>query len=377
MKFHLKKRTIYGKKLSNNKFKIDKSLPIVVVKNLYFKYPSSNKAILNNISFTIEKNDFFTILGPSGSGKTTLLRLISGFLPCEKNKIYYYNKDLYNISSNKRNIRTIFQNLSLFPHMNVEENIAYTLKIKHYKRQYISEQVKEYLNLVHLNNYEKKKVNSLSGGQRQRVAIARALISKPEIILLDEPFSSLDVKIKEKLYYHIKDIQKKTGVTFVLITHDQEEALFLSDNLIVLMDGEIKQRGGPINIYNEPINKSVGKFIGDSIIIDNAIFIEDKKVKWDNTIFNCIDVGFQRNQNVDVIIRPEDIYVSNKKYGLINGIVKSVYFKGVHWNIFVESKHRIYRLHTTDYYKIGSKIYLSWDPDDLHIMSKEKKKKND
>ena len=332
--------------------------------NVSFNY--KDEEILENISFFVKQNSFVTILGPSGCGKTTLLKIISGHLKPTNGNIYYKNK-LYE-KTKKKNIKTIFQHLGLFPHLNVYENIEFGLKIRHEKKDEISKKVNDILKILKIENIKNKRIDEISGGQKQRVAFARSLILKPDILLLDEPFSNLDKNIKIRLEKELKQIQKKTKTTFILTTHNQEEALLLSDFLIILNKKRIVQKNTPVNIYNEPINKWIAGFIGSGNIITNATFIKNYIIKWDSQIFSCIDYGFEYNSLVDVIIRPEDIIIVKENYGFFNGKVINIIFKGVHWNIKIKANNRNYLVCTTKHYSINKNVGIKWAVDAIHVM---------
>ncbi len=343
---------------------------IIEFNNVNFRYKQNTNNILDNVSFSVKKGEFFTILGPSGSGKSTIIRLIGGFekLRNDNGQILYYGKNINVISPQKRDFKTIFQNLGLFPHLNVYENIAYSLSVKREKPKFIRKKVSEMLSLVKLEGFEKRKINELSGGQMQRVAIARSLITNPDILLLDEPFSAIDIKLKKDLERVLVHIQWKTKITFILVTHDQEQSLFLSDSLIVINEGKIIQKGEPQNIYNEPINKWVGSFIGYSNILENAIWKGNKQYKYGNKVLKCIDEGFKVGEKVDVLIRPEDINVVKKGKGNFNGIVTDTLFKGIHWDVTVKTNYYTFNIHTTKHIKEDIEVGIFWDINDVHVM---------
>lgn len=328
-----------------------------------------DEVILNNINFYVRENEFVTLLGPSGCGKTTTLRIIGGFETPTNGSVYFNGHNINNIPSHKRQINTVFQKYSLFPHLNVYENIAFGLRIKKIKETEINEKVKIMLKLVGLVGFEKRNVNSLSGGQQQRIAIARALVNEPKVLLLDEPLGALDLKLRKEMQIELKNIQKKIGITFIYVTHDQEEALTMSDTIIVMNNGVIQQIGSPIDIYNEPKNAFVADFIGESNIID-GVMLEDYKVFFCNKTFECLDKGFNKNEPVDIVIRPEDIVITSKEKGLITGTIKSVIFKGVHYEIVINSKYFDFTVHSTLSSNIGDEVGISLTPDDIHIMKK-------
>ena len=343
---------------------------ILELRNISKQY--DGKVILKGISVNIKEGEFVTLLGPSGCGKTTTLRLIGGFEKPDSGEMLFEGKNWLKVSANKREVNTVFQNYALFPHMNVFDNIAYGLKIKKKKFDFIKREVRCFLRLVGLDGFADARIESLSGGQQQRVALARALINRPRILLLDEPMSALDVKLRKKMQSELKALQEEIGITFILVTHDQEEALTLSDRIIVMNKGAIQQVGTPSEIYNEPENLWTAQFIGDSNIISDAIFVKDYLVKIDGKKFPCLDRGFGENEDrIDIIIRPEDIDIVAKGDGYFNGTVESLNFKGVHWEIVVATKHRKYLIHTTDHVEEESKVAVKWNPEDIHVMWKE------
>ncbi len=295
-----------------------------------------NTLVLKGINLNIYENEFVTLLGPSGCGKTTLLRILGGFLDQTEGKVYFDGKDISKLPAYKRDLNTVFQKYALFPHMNVYDNIAFGLKIKKVSNDIIEQKVNRMLSLVNLEGYAKRNVTLLSGGQQQRVAIARALVNEPKVLLLDEPLGALDSKLRKEMQHELKKIQQEVGITFIFVTHDQEEALTMSDKIVVMKDGEIQQIGSPTDIYNEPENDFVAKFIGESNIID-GVMLEDYKVMFDDKTYECVDFGFKINEPVDIVIRPEDIDIVKPGKGILQGEVKSVLFKGVHYEIMVET----------------------------------------
>ncbi|MBD7909753.1 spermidine/putrescine ABC transporter ATP-binding protein [Clostridium cibarium] len=340
---------------------------IIELKNITKAY--SDNTVLDNLSLSIKSNEFLTLLGPSGCGKTTTLRIIAGFENSDSGDILFHGESISNLPPNKRPVNTVFQKYALFPHMNVYENIAFGLKIKKLTKEDIDKKVKEILNLVSLSDFEKRNIESLSGGQQQRVAIARALVNEPEVLLLDEPLGALDLKLRKEMQLELKKIQQRLGITFIFVTHDQEEALTMSDTIVVMNKGVIQQKGSPEDIYNEPANAFVADFIGESNIIDGVI-VEDFKVIFCNKEFECVDKGFNPNENIDVVIRPEDIKIVAKDNGMLNGIVKSVNFKGVHYEMVVKESEREFIIHNTKFYDVDSEIGLDIYPEDIHIMRK-------
>ena len=326
--------------------------------------------ILDNLSLNIKKNEFLTLLGPSGCGKTTTLKIIAGFETADSGQVVFENNIINDIPPYERQLNTVFQKYALFPHMNVYENIAFGLKLKKIPKDIIDQKVKEMLKLVALEGYENRDIEALSGGQQQRVAIARALVNEPKVLLLDEPLGALDMKLRKEMQIELKKIQQKLGITFIFVTHDQEEALTMSDTIVVMNKGEIQQMGSPEDIYNEPANSFVAKFIGESNIVD-GIMLDDFKVEFGGKIFDCVDKGFEKNEAIEVVIRPEDFEMVKYENGMLKGTVTSVIFKGVHYEIEVKDENHTWILHNTKHAEIGSKIGLSLDPESIHIMKKE------
>ena len=294
------------------------------------------QVVLKGIDLDIYENEFVTLLGPSGCGKTTLLRILGGFLEADEGRIIFDGEDIAKVPPYKREVNTVFQKYALFPHMTVEENIAFGLKIKKMGKDVIEQKVMKMLKLIGLEGFEDKNVTLLSGGQQQRVAIARALINEPKVLLLDEPLAALDLKLRKEMQYELKRIQKEVGITFIFVTHDQEEALTMSDKIVVMNKGEIYQVGTPQEIYNEPENRYVADFIGESNILE-GVMIEDRKVRFDDTDFECVDFGFRDNEKVDIVIRPEDIDIVEPEKGKLTGVVEDVFFKGVYYDVTVET----------------------------------------
>lgn len=324
---------------------------------------------IKNVTLNIKKNEFVTMLGPSGCGKTTTLRIIGGFEYPSAGLILFEGKDLISLPPYKRKVNTVFQKYALFPHMDVFENIAFGLKIKKLDPKIISKKVSRILELVSLSGYEKRSVNSLSGGQQQRVAIARALVNEPEVLLLDEPLGALDLKLRKDMQLELKAMQQQLGITFVYVTHDQEEALTMSDTIVVMNGGRIQQTGTPESIYNEPVNAFVADFIGESNIID-GIMLEDFQVSIIGKNIQCSDRGFGRNELVDVVIRPEDLKIVDESDGTFLGTVKSVTFKGVHYEMIVQTQAAEWMVHSTRMRPAGMNVGLKVDPYDIHIMKK-------
>lgn len=340
---------------------------IIEIKNISKTFEDNQ--VLNNISLEIKKNEFVTFLGPSGCGKTTTLKILAGFETCDEGEIIFENKRINDVPPYERQLNTVFQKYALFPHMNIYENIAFGLKIKKLPKEEIDNKVKEVLKLVSLEGFEKRKPESLSGGQQQRVAIARAIVNEPEVLLLDEPLGALDLKLRKEMQTELKRIQKKLGITFIFVTHDQEEALTMSDTVVVMNKGVIQQMGSPVDIYNEPKNRFVARFIGESNITE-GIMLEDFKVEFCGHIFECVDKGFDKNEEIDVVIRPEDIKIVEKNKGHLKGIVKSVVFKGVHYELEVEGETMTFLLHNTKSVPVGEEIGMDIYPEDIHIMKK-------
>lgn len=307
---------------------------IIQFKNIVKDF--DGQIVLKGIDLDIYENEFVTLLGPSGCGKTTLLRILGGFIEPTEGHVIFDGQDILKLPPHKRELNTVFQKYALFPHMNVYDNIAFGLKIKKMNKDIIEQKVMKMLKLINLEGYEKKNVTVLSGGQQQRVAIARALVNEPSVLLLDEPLGALDLKLRKEMQYELKRIQQEVGITFIYVTHDQEEALTMSDKIVVMKDGEIQQAGTPQDIYNEPVNRYVANFIGESNIVSGRM-LEDKKVRFDDTTFDCVDVGFKENEPVDVVIRPEDIDIVPVDQGKMTGTVESVLFKGVHYEVMVET----------------------------------------
>ena len=327
--------------------------------------------VIDGISLYIRDGEFITLLGPSGCGKTTTLRIIGGFETADEGSLYFDGVEISEVPAYKRHINTVFQKYALFPHLNVYENIAFPLRLKKKPEDEIKKRVTDMLKMVALSGFENKSVSTLSGGQQQRVAIARALISHPKVLLLDEPLGALDLKLRKDMQNELKTIQQAIGITFIYVTHDQEEALSMSDTIVVMADGEIQQIGTPTDIYNEPKNAFVADFIGESNIID-GIMLEDKKVKLASHVFECMDGGYERGEPVDVVIRPEDVDVVAPEKGMLTGKVTSVTFKGVHYEIIVDIKGFKWMIQSTDYVAPEATIGLYIEPNDIHVMKKSK-----
>ena len=340
---------------------------LIELKNICKSF--DGEQVLSNVDLYIHDHEFITLLGPSGCGKTTTLRIIGGFETPDEGDLYFDGKKINDVPAHQRNVNTVFQRYALFPHLNVYDNIAFGLRVKKVKESEISERVAEMLSLVNLKGFEKRNVSLLSGGQQQRVAIARALINQPEVLLLDEPLAALDLKLRKDMQVELKNIQAKTGITFIYVTHDQEEALSMSDTVVVMADGKIQQIGTPTDIYNEPINAFVADFIGESNILD-GVMLKDYCVKFASHTFDCLDKGFAPNEAVDVVVRPEDVDVVPVEKGMLSGLVSSVTFKGVHYEIIVDIDGFKWMIQSTDYVSPNSLIGVYIEPDAIHIMKK-------
>ncbi|ADR24112.1 ABC transporter, ATP-binding protein [Mycoplasma leachii PG50] len=344
---------------------------ILELRNVTKEY--DGQVVLKGISFNVKEGEFITLLGPSGCGKTTILKIIGGSQKPNSGEILFEDKNLIPIPINKRQFNTIFQSYALFPHLNVFDNVAFGLTIKKTKKDIIEREVMRQIRQVGLEGYENKKIDELSGGQKQRVAIARALVMKPKVLLLDEPMAALDVKLRKTMQEELKRLQQDIGITFIMVSHDQEEALSMSDRIVVMNQGTIQQIGTPEEIYNEPENAWVANFIGSSNIITDGIFLEDNKIKFDGKVFECIDTNFGENESsIDIIIRPEDIIIKNPNNGFFNAKVIKTTFKGIHWEIVVEtSKKRQWIIHTINEYDVDQQVSIKWKPANVHVMWKE------
>ncbi len=340
---------------------------IIRLKDVIVEY--DGEQILKKINLDIGDKEFVTLLGPSGCGKTTTLRIIGGFVQMESGDIFFNNKKINTLPPHKREVNTVFQRYALFPHLNIYENVAFGLRIQKLSEKEIKNRVQEMLELVNLKGFEKRSINSLSGGQQQRVAIARALVNRPKVLLLDEPLGALDLKLRKEMQIELKKIQQNLEITFVYVTHDQEEALTMSDTVVVMNNGTIQQIGTPQDIYNEPINAFVADFIGESNIID-GIMRKDFLVEFAGREFECVDGGFGRNEIVDVVIRPEDIKVVPQVMGAITGVVETVIFKGVHYEMIVDALGYKWIIHSTQSEEVGALIGMTVTPMDIHIMKK-------
>ena len=325
--------------------------------------------VLSNINLYIRKKEFVTLLGPSGCGKTTTLRIIGGFETADSGRVVFDGKDISDLPPYKRRVNTVFQKYALFPHLNVRDNIAFGLKIKKTPKDEIARKVDKMLDLVNLSGYGKRSVDSLSGGQQQRIAIARALVNEPEVLLLDEPLGALDLKLRKEMQIELKSMQQQLGITFIYVTHDQEEALTMSDTIAVMNGGRIQQIGEPKRIYDEPKNAFVADFIGESNIL-SGVMLEDDLVKMLDTEFECVDEGFEKNEPVDVVVRPEDVMIVGEDVGMLTGVVESVLFKGVHYEMIIDTGAMRWKVHSTQMQPVGSRVGLTIVPFNIHIMRK-------
>lgn len=325
--------------------------------------------VLDELNLNIHENEFLTLLGPSGCGKTTTLRILGGFVTPDMGRVIFDGQDITSLPPNKRQLNTVFQKYALFSHMNIAENIAFGLKIKNKPKTYIDDKIKYALKLVNLEGFEKRMPDSLSGGQQQRIAIARAIVNEPKVLLLDEPLGALDLKLRQDMQYELIRLKNELGITFIYVTHDQEEALTMSDTIVVMNQGYIQQVGTPETIYNEPENAFVADFIGDSNIID-AVMLEDKLVSILGTKFGCVDTGFGRNKPVDVVIRPEDVELVKPEEGTLHGTVTHLIFKGVHYEMEVMAGGFEWLVHSTGMFPVGTKVGIKVDPFNIQIMNK-------
>ena len=340
---------------------------IVALKDVFVSF--DDEKVLDGLNLSINDREFITLLGPSGCGKTTTLRIIAGFLEPDSGDIIMDGKSVRGVPAYKRQVNTIFQRYALFPHLNVFENVAFGLRVKKLPEKEIKEKVTEMLALVGLSGFEKRHTDTLSGGQQQRVAIARAIANHPKILLLDEPLAALDLKLRKDMQKELRRIQRQLGITFVFVTHDQEEALTMSDRVVVMDAGKIQQIGTPQDIYNEPKNAFVADFIGESNIVD-GVMLKDYYVEFSGQKFTCLDSGFSENEPVDVVVRPEDVDIVSPENGMLTGIVTSVAFLGVHYEIIVDIGGFKWMIQTTDKTDVNEKVGLSIEPDAIHIMKK-------
>ena len=340
---------------------------LIQLKNISKSF--DGETVLGGINLDIHDKEFITLLGPSGCGKTTTLRIIGGFETPDAGDVLFDGKRINDIPAYQRPVNTVFQKYALFPHLNVFENIAFGLRLKHVPEREIVTQVKDMLAMVNLRGFERRRVSTLSGGQQQRVAIARALINRPKVLLLDEPLGALDLKLRKDMQVELKNMQKRTGITFIYVTHDQEEALSMSDTVVVMADGCIQQIGSPTNIYNEPVNAFVADFIGESNILDGSM-PSDFCARFAGQVFSCLDSGFAPNEPVDIVIRPEDVDVVGADKGMLKGTVTSVTFKGDYYEIIVDVCGFKWMIETSDYAPINAVIGLHIEPDAIHVMKK-------
>ena len=325
--------------------------------------------VLCGIDLDIHDKEFVTLLGPSGCGKTTTLRIIGGFESADTGDVYFDGERINDLPAHKRQVNTVFQRYALFPHLNVYDNVAFGLRVQKLKEEEIQKRVREMLEMTGLRGFENRRTATLSGGQQQRVAIARALINRPRVLLLDEPLGALDLKLRKDMQNELKRIQRETGITFIYVTHDQEEALSMSDTVVVMADGKIQQIGTPTDIYNEPVNAFVADFIGESNIID-GVMPEDNKARFAGHTFDCVDGGFAKNEAVDIVIRPEDVDVVPVEKGMLSGTVSGVTFKGDYYEIIVDVKGFKWMIETSDYVAPDERIGLYIEPDAIHVMKK-------
>ena len=325
--------------------------------------------ILDDLNLVIHENEFVTLLGPSGCGKTTTLRIIGGFETPDKGRVIFDGQDITALAPNKRQLNTVFQKYALFTHMDIAENIAFGLKIKNKSQAYINDKIKYALKLVNLDGFEHRMPDSLSGGQQQRVAIARAIVNEPKVLLLDEPLGALDLKLRQDMQYELIRLKNELGITFIYVTHDQQEALTMSDKIVVMNQGYIQQTGTPEQIYNEPENAFVADFIGDSNLFP-ATFVEDEKITIDGVVFPCVDKGFGRNKPVDVVIRPEDVSLLDAGKGTVDGVVTDLIFKGVHYEMCVDVQGREWVSQSTHARMVGETVGIHVDPFDIQVMNK-------
>ena len=340
---------------------------IIELKNLSKNF--GDNQVLKGIDLNIYENEFLTLLGPSGCGKTTILRIIAGFEEPSHGQVMFNGEDIAKVPAYKREVNTVFQKYALFPFLNVHDNVAFGLNLKKKDKKEIDEKVTKMLALVGLAGFGNRDITSLSGGQQQRVAIARALVNEPKVLLLDEPLAALDAKLRKGMQAELKKIQKEVGITFIFVTHDQEEALSMSDTIVVMNDGIIQQIGTPMDIYNERLNRFVANFIGESNIIE-GVMPKDCLVVFDDVQWECVDKGFKENENIEVVLRPEDMQVGEPQDGKVSGKIVSKIFMGVHYEYLVETNIRKYKVHTTKIIEMGSVIGLTIDPFDIQVMHK-------
>ena len=347
---------------------------LIELRHIYKSFEDTQ--VLDDFNLTVNEIEFITLLGPSGCGKTTTLRIVGGFEKPDQGQVFFEGKDITNVPPNQRHLNTVFQKYALFPHMNVEQNIAFGLKISGKSEDYIKDKVKYALKLVNLDGYERRRITQLSGGQQQRIAMARAIVNEPKVLLLDEPLGALDLKLRQDMQYELIRLKNELGITFIYVTHDQEEALTMSDKVVVMNGGYIQQMGTPEEIYNEPENAFVADFIGDSNIID-GMMIEDFVVKICDTVFPCIDDGFGRNKPVDVVIRPEDLLIGKPGAGRLDGVVTHNVFIGVHYEMEIEAGGYTWLAQNTTSYPVGTQVSLDVIPENIQIMHKPQSKEEE
>ena len=340
---------------------------LIDIKNISKSF--DDNLVLDDLNLYIRENEFLTLLGPSGCGKTTLLRILGGFEKPDQGRILFQGKDITDLAPNKRQLNTVFQKYALFTHMTIAENIAFGLKIKKKSKSYIQDKIRYALKLVNLDGFENRYPDSLSGGQQQRIAIARAIVNEPKVLLLDEPLGALDLKLRQDMQYELIRLKNELGITFIYVTHDQEEALTMSDTIVVMNQGYIQQIGTPEDIYNEPQNAFVADFIGESNILP-AIMVQDKLVQILGTNFPCVDTGFGKDEPVDAVIRPEDIDLVKPEDGIMEGVVTHLIFKVVHYEMEVTAHNFEWLVHSTDMFPVGTKVGIKVDPFDIQIMKK-------
>ena len=344
------------------------SQPLIDLQHISKRFDDT--LVLDDLSLSVKENSFVTLLGPSGCGKTTTLRIIGGFESPNTGKVIFGGEDITKLPPNKRQLNTVFQKYALFPHMSIADNIAFGLKIKNKSKAYIDDKIKYALKLVNLDGFEHRSIDSLSGGQQQRIAIARAIVNEPKVLLLDEPLGALDLKLRQDMQYELIRLKNELGITFIYVTHDQEEALTMSDTVVVMNKGNIQQIGSPQDIYNEPRNAFVAKFIGDSNIVD-GIMEKDFLVSFGGQEFACVDRGFKPREPVQVVIRPEDVDIVPPSAGKLTGLVREVIFKGVHFEMHVDVEGKEWLIHSTQASQPGELIGMNIGPDEIHIMSRE------